>query len=72
MFQLAQQPGTYAVAAVRGGHLSRGRHGVSSHTERPAGARALLRRVGPHAADRGLRTAHTGPLLQDAGGITTV
>lgn len=53
-----------AAVCVRG--AARGVCGGARGAGGAAGAGALLGRLGPHAADRCRRTAHTRPLLQDA------
>lgn len=67
-FQLAQQLRAHAVATIRVWRATCGWCSGPRRARRPARARALLRRLGPHAADRRRRAAAAGPALQDAGG----
>lgn len=66
--QLAQQRGAHAVAPVRVGRVPRGVRRGPRRARCAARARALLGRLGPHAADRRCRTAHARPALQDSRG----
>lgn len=56
------------MAAVRGGRAAGGRGRGARAGGGPARARALQRRLGPHAAAGRRRAAHAGPLLPHRAG----